>query len=174
MAVPPVGYLSNFARMSHVLQLRREGKTYQQIADITGLKKPERAQALVSRSIKRVLRETAEEIRSVELSRLELLITVLWDAALKDIDLPTPDYRKFDRLKQLIEAKLRWCGAQPVTDTDPLKGRISITINKFTNGQGSSPLPAPPLTIEDKTAAMQAERDLLQEEGVSEDRMEMY
>lgn len=147
MATPPPGYLSNFARMSHALQLRREGKTYQQIADITGLQKPEKAQRLVSNSIKRILRETAEEIRSIELSRLELLITTLWDRAIADLDGEVPDYRRFDRLKGLIEAKLRWCGAQPITDTDPLHGRISITINKFTNGTPSNGLPPPPLEL---------------------------
>lgn len=160
MASSPPGYQSHFARMSHVLELRRAGKNYQQIADICGFSKPERAQAYISKAIKRVLRETAEEIRSVELSRLELLIKTIWNKAIEEAEMPDPDFRRFDRLKGLIEAKLKWCGAQPITDEDPLKGRISITINKFTNGTlppAIISLPAP----DDKQREMEEELAML-------------
>lgn len=163
MASAPPGYQSHFARMSHVLELRRAGKNYQQIADICGFSKPEKAQAYISKAIKRVLRETAEEIRSVELSRLELLIKTIWDQAIIDAEQKDPDFRRFDRLKGLIEAKLKWCGAQPITDEDPLKGRISITINKFTNG---TPVNLPPAIIslpapDDKQREMEEELAML-------------
>lgn len=140
MAAEIPGYPSSFARMQHVLELRREGKTYRQIADQAGLKSEHAAQAMVSRAIKRVLRETAEEVRSVELSRLEVLIQCLWDKAIKDVNNLDPmadRYGRFDRLHKLLETKLKWCGAQAVEDhTDK---SVHITINKFTDAQ-----PAPP------------------------------
>ena len=150
MANAPAGYLSAFARMSHVLELRRAGKSYQQIADIVGLSKPEKAQALVTKAIKRVLRETAEEVRSIELSRLELLIKVLWDKALADVEKEDPDYRRFDRLKGLLESKLRWCGAQEVLDHSDKN--VTIIVQSFTknisNVNGSMLAPSPVLIEE--------------------------
>jgi hypothetical protein len=119
--------------MVYALELRREGKSYQEIADRCGLNSEHRAQALVSKSIKRVLRETAEEVRSVELSRLEVLITCLWDKALKDAK--NDDYRAFDRLRLLVGDKLKWCGAQAVLDGDPKDNRVTINVVSYTNTQ---------------------------------------
>jgi hypothetical protein len=134
--------------MQHVLELRREGKTYQQIADVVGLSSPHRAQTLVSRAIKRVLRETAEEVRSIELSRLEILIKCLWETTIKDLTQPDAsgiDFRRFDRLKQLLEAKLKWCGAQAVIE-DNRDQRVTIIVNSFTDKKPTeivNPAPAP-------------------------------
>jgi hypothetical protein len=136
MAQAPDGYPSAFARMQHVLELRRAGRTYQQIADIVGLAKPERAQALVSKAIKRILRETAEEVRGIELSRLDVLINLLWDKVIEDMKAPDPDYQRFDRVKGLIEAKLRWCGAQEIVDNSDK--RVTIIISSFVPKNGAA------------------------------------
>ncbi|MGH9317129.1 MAG: hypothetical protein ACRD1P_08485, partial [Thermoanaerobaculia bacterium] len=45
--------------------------------------------------------------------------------------LPAPDFRKFDRLRGLIEAKIRWCGAQPVVESLQ-DNRVQIVIQQFT------------------------------------------
>lgn len=141
---PPAGYPSAFARLSHVLELRRSGKTYQQIADIVGVNSPQKAQKLVGTAIKRVLKETAEEVRAIELSRLDVLIECLWDKVIKDMESTEPDYRKFDRLKGLIETKLRWCGAQQVVDNSDKS--ITIVVQSFTKNE-STPAPALPPAI---------------------------
>jgi len=146
MANAPEGYLSHFARMSHALELRRAGKNYQQIADITGLSSPQRAQKLVSTAIKRVLKETAEEVRTIELSRLDVLIECLWAKALDDVKKDNPEYARFDRLKALLETKLRWCGAQQVVDQSDKS--VTIVVQSFTNNQSAPAIPPPLQQIE--------------------------
>lgn len=126
-----------------MLELRRSGKTYQQIADIVGVARPEKAQKLVSTAIKRVLKETAEEVRAIELSRLDILIECLWDKVMADMENKEPDYRRFDRLKGLIETKLRWCGAQPAKDDDDRS--VTIVVQSFSNNKNApAPTPLPP------------------------------
>lgn len=141
-AAPPNGYPSDWARLQHALELRREGRSYQEIADRVGAASPGKAQALVSRAIRRVLRETAEEVRAVELSRIEALIQCLWDRTIADLDTADPDYRRLDRLKQLIETKLRWCGAQAVIEGQGADNRIQIYVNSYT-----TPAPKPPAQV---------------------------
>lgn len=127
----PAGYLSHFARLEHCLTLRREGKTYRQIADVCGLRDEKAAQILISKAIKRILRETAEEVRSIELSRLEILIKTLWDDAILDAKAKEPDFRRLDRVKQLLEAKLKFCGAQQVVEDHSSKS-VTIVVNSYT------------------------------------------
>jgi hypothetical protein len=140
----PTGYPSHFARMQHALELRREGKTYREIADLCRLSSENAAQRLISKAIGRVLKETAEEVRQVELSRLELLITTLWDKAVVEAVGEIPDYRKLDRVKGLIEAKLKYCGAVAVLEQGDKHGPIQIFINKFTDAQPAPTLINPP------------------------------
>lgn len=126
----PNGYPSTFARFEHALALRREGKTYQQIGDRLGIK-PEKAQKIVSHAIRRILKDTAEDVRQMELSRLELLIKTIWDDAITDAQAKVPDFRRLDRLKGLIESKLRYCGAQPVVENFN-DNRVQITVRQLT------------------------------------------
>lgn len=134
MSVAPPGYLSHFARWEHCLELRREGKSYRQIADSVGLKDEKAAQRIISKAIQRILKESAEEVRSIELSRLEVLIKTLWGKALTDVVGDKPDFRRFDRVKQLLETKLKFCGAQAVLEgVDGGKhGSVQIFIKSFT------------------------------------------
>lgn len=69
-------------------------------------------------------------MRSLELSRLEFLIGKLWTPAINEIDKEDPDFRKFDRLKSLIETKLRWCGAQEVVLNNN-DNRVQIIVQSF-------------------------------------------
>jgi len=126
--------------MNHVLELRREGRTYQEIAEIAQLRDAVAAQKLLSKAIKKVLKETAEEVRSVELSRMDVLIKTIWNKALKGVNVPDgvePDFRYFDRLKGLIEAKLRWCGAQPVEGNEDKS--VTIVVQSFTKNVHTTP-----------------------------------
>ena len=109
--------------------LRRQGASYAQIGERVGVSSA-RAATLVSKAIKRVLKEPAEDVRAIELSRIEIMISKLWTPALAELDQKDPDYRKFDRLKALIETKLRWCGAQQVIE-DHSDKRVQIIIQSF-------------------------------------------
>lgn len=161
MAQTLENYSSHFARLEHCLQLRREGRSYQQIADRVGLKDEHAAQRLISKAILRVLKETAEEVRSLELSRLELLISTLWEQALLDVEGESPDFRRFDRVKQLLETKLKFCGAQAVLDGQGKNQGVTIVINSFTkntqiNGANTALVP-----VSEGGADLEAELALL-------------
>lgn len=152
MAVAPAGYGSHFARLEHCLQLRREGQSYRQIADSVGLRDERAAQALISKAITRLLKESAEEVRAIELSRLELLITTLWSQAVLDVQGDTPDFRRFDRVKQLLETKLKFCGAQSVMDgaEGGKYGSIQIFIKSFTAHANPAVMPNTALQLADR------------------------
>lgn len=155
MSSPP-GYLSRFAQLSHALELRRAGRSYREIANVVGLKDEAAAQRLLSRAIRTVLRETAEEVRSIELSRLEILIKTLWDDAI--LDVKKDDYRKLDRVKGLIESKLKWCGAVAAIEDSERQG-VSIVINKFTSAVPAPPLPPPAPKILPSLAQIEAQTE---------------
>lgn len=147
----PVGFQSTFARYSRALELRREGKSYKEIADRLGLKSETSAQTLISKAIKRVLRSTAEEVRQLELDRIELLIKAVWEPAVKELtEVGSHTMTRFDRLRQLIEMKLKYCGAVPggneVTDK-----RVQIYINQYTHNSAQAvQLFPPPDVIDDE------------------------
>lgn len=147
-ATLPPGFSSRFEVLEAALKARREGRTYQQIAAIIGLKDEKTAQKIVSTAIKGILKETAEEVRSIELSRLELLIKTLWESAILDAQASRPDFRRLDRVKGLIEAKLKWCGATPVIEGGDNIGNVTITINRFTNVDAHVQQSAVPQTAE--------------------------
>lgn len=63
------------------LKLRREGKTYQEIADELQLSNKGNAHRLVKRALKMTLQEDADGVRALDGSRLEALIAAHWNAA---------------------------------------------------------------------------------------------
>lgn len=132
-ATAPRGYPSTFARFEHALELRREGRTYKEIGERLGVK-PEKAQVIVAKAIRRVLKETAEEVRQLELSRLEVLIQILWESAITDAQAAVPDFRRLDRVKGLIESKLKFCGAVPVVENFN-DNRVQIIVRQLTPPQ---------------------------------------
>ena len=135
------------ARLETILQRRREGRSYREIGTELSISST-KAQQLSSRAIRRLLRETAEEVRQLELSRLELLIGVLWEPAIADMTGPEPNAHRFDRLKGLIEAKLRWCGAVP-TITESTDNRVQIVVQQFTTPPPSAAIAATPVPAAD-------------------------
>lgn len=129
MLVTQQAIQKSFTRMEDILVLRRQGASYKTIGDRIGVSE-HRAATLVSKAIKRVLKEPAEDVRALELSRLETLIGKLWTPAIDELDKADPDFRKFDRLKSLIETKLRWCGAQEVI-LNQNDNRVQIIVQSF-------------------------------------------
>lgn len=58
---------------AQALKLRAEGKTFQQIADIMGEKRPQDARQRVVRALKDIRQEPAEQVIALETARLDLL-----------------------------------------------------------------------------------------------------
>ncbi len=69
------------ARQVRALELRRDGLTYELIAQALGYAQPAGAFRAVRRGLLVTLREPAEELRTLELARLDSLQEALWTDA---------------------------------------------------------------------------------------------
>ena len=70
-------------RQKTALELRLAGKTFREIAAELGYQSPHGAFDAVGGALKEVTREPAEDLRKMELQRLDALHAALWPAAIK-------------------------------------------------------------------------------------------
>ena len=100
------------------LELRKQGVTYAKIAEMLGLGGPSSAYAAVVTGMKEVLQEPAEELRTLEVTRLDALIEKLWP----QLDHPLLGLQAVDRVLKVMERRARLLGLDsPVkfAPTDP-------------------------------------------------------
>jgi len=65
-------------RIAKALELRKAGATYEKIAQLLGYASKGSAHTAVKNALKEITSRPAEEIRSIEITRLETIITILW------------------------------------------------------------------------------------------------
>lgn len=65
------------------LELRKAGLTFEKIAGQCGYKNAQLAHRAVSRAIRAIPKEAADEVRSLELERLDRLTLAVWPSAVK-------------------------------------------------------------------------------------------
>ena len=70
--------VSNKERQAKALELRKAGATYQQISDQLGYSNYKSAARSVKTALERLVREPAEELRNMELERLNHMLLTLW------------------------------------------------------------------------------------------------
>jgi hypothetical protein len=70
-------------RHRQALELRLAGNTFQEIADALGYKSKHGAFDAVGGALKEIIREPAEDLRKLELQRLDALHGALWASAVK-------------------------------------------------------------------------------------------
>ena len=75
--------LSALDRQMQALDLRKSGASFAQIAQALGYATPSGAHKAVMSAIKKTLREPAEEVRTLELERLDRLQMAAWTKAIK-------------------------------------------------------------------------------------------
>lgn len=73
---------------TQVVALRREGRTWDQIAQIVGYKDPSGAHSAYMRASARVVAEDVEAIRQIETERLDMLQSAYWTQAMSG-DVPS-------------------------------------------------------------------------------------
>lgn len=80
-------------RARDAVELRKAGASYRQIADRLGYKSSASAYSAVRRALEKTLREPTDELREIELQRLDALLVALWPARmrLKRPEFPTPE-----------------------------------------------------------------------------------
>lgn len=93
------------------LELRKAGKSFPAIAAALGYKGPAGAYRAVMSAIKRTMQEPADEVRKMELERLDALWEKTWKWA---IELDEP--KAVDRALKLMERRAKYLGLDaPVT-----------------------------------------------------------
>ncbi len=100
------------------LELRKQGVSYVKIAEMLGLAGPSSAYAAVVTGMKDVLQEPAEELRTLEVTRLDALIEKLWP----QLDHPLLGLQAADRVLKVMERRARLLGLDSpvkIAPTDP-------------------------------------------------------
>lgn len=91
-------------REVRVLELRRAGLTWANIADQVGYADPTGAYAAYKRAVKRVLKEPVQEVLDQELDRLDRLQVAVWPRAMKGDD------RAINTILRLMERRAKLLG----------------------------------------------------------------
>lgn len=72
--------LNTIERQARAVELRKSGHTFQQIADELGYAGHQGAYKAVMAALKKTLQEPTDELRSLELERLDTMLRSLWPA----------------------------------------------------------------------------------------------
>ncbi len=104
-------------RQTQALELRKRGKTFQDIADYLGYATAQGAYAAVEAALKRTQQQPADSVRQLEIERLDKLLDGLWDQATLGKEL------KVDRVLAIMDRRAKYLGLdKPVkfspTDAD--------------------------------------------------------
>ena len=109
-------------RHLQALELRKAGATYQAIADQLGYSNARGAHKAVASALKATLREPADEVRDLEVARLDAMLLPLWWRVQQG------DERAVDRALKIMERRARLLGLdapskseQSGSDGEPLK-----------------------------------------------------
>jgi len=92
------------------LEMRKAGKTYRAIADALGYKTAYGAQKAVMTALKKTLQDPSDEVRKLEIERLESMLDVMWEKRDK------PIYA--DRILRIMERRAKLLGLDAPTKTD--------------------------------------------------------
>ena len=104
------------------LELRRAGLTYDVIAERLGFSNRGSAYREVKNALKRTLQEPADELRTLEVDRLDRLQTALWANAMRG------DNHSVDRILRIAERRARLLGLDraPLPDVSGIDNAGSL------------------------------------------------
>ena len=104
--------LTSHERKLRALDLRKAGATYQMIADQLGYGGPSGAYKAVTSALKATLKEPADELRTMELERLDAMLLPLWRRV------QNGDERAVDRVLRIMERRAKLLGLDAPTKVD--------------------------------------------------------
>jgi DNA-binding CsgD family transcriptional regulator len=90
-------------REARALDMRKAGATYQQIANTLNVSRPA-AYKMVARSLHEMKAEHVDEVRQLELTRLDALVLALWKQALAG------DVQVVDRVLKIMDRRAAYLG----------------------------------------------------------------
>ncbi|QDU60012.1 hypothetical protein Pan216_08490 [Planctomycetes bacterium Pan216] len=92
------------SRQERALELRKAGLSYEEIAEKVGYSNRRSAHQAVTSALRKSSRETTEEVRLLELERLNRLLVSVWSSALKG------DEKSIDRALKILERRGKLLG----------------------------------------------------------------
>lgn len=96
-------------KRARVIELRMAGHTWQTIADQVGYANKGGAYKAWQQALAEITREPAEELRQLELDRLDRMLASVWPAAINPAN-PTVQHKAIDRVLAIEQARNRLLG----------------------------------------------------------------
>ena len=105
--------LTAVERQAKALELRKQGKGFVEIAKTLGYGGPSGAHKAVMTALKKTLQEPADELRTMELERLDALHAALWPQAIAG------KWLAVDRVLSVMERRAKLLGLDAPTKVAP-------------------------------------------------------
>lgn len=99
-------------KKQEALKLRAEGLTFREIAERVGYANRKTAAAAVRQSLQQSLQEPANEVRQLELARLDKLLSSIWGAAMLG------QWKAIDRILAIMDRRAKYLGLHAPTVTE--------------------------------------------------------
>jgi hypothetical protein len=122
-------------RQLQALELRKAGVSYQKIADALGYAHASGAHKAVESALKRTLQDPADEVRRLEVERLDAALFALWPSVTKG------QYKAVEVALRLMERRAKLLGLDAPTKTDVNNTGTQRVIIEYGNGQTAEPTP---------------------------------
>lgn len=104
--------ISALDKQKKALELRKAGVSYESIASVLGYKSASGAHRAVGAALKKTLQEPADDLRNLELERLDKLLSGLWSRASGGNEYAV------DRILKIMERRARLLGLDAPTKQD--------------------------------------------------------
>jgi hypothetical protein len=104
--------LSAHDRRLEVLRLRKAGKDFREIAAEVGYAGPSGAYQAFEAAMRETLREPADQVRALELERLDAMLRAVWPSALEG------ELRSIETVLRLMDRRARYLGLDAPTKVD--------------------------------------------------------
>lgn len=114
--------LSAVEKQCKALELRKQGKSYIEIATAVGYRKASGAHAAVKSALHKTLTEPADELRVLEAERLDALLAAVWEKA------KNGDPKAVDNALRIMERRAKLLGLDAPTATDITTGGGPLAI----------------------------------------------
>ncbi len=121
------------------LELRKAGVSYQRIAETLGYKDASGAWRAVKSALKKTLQEPAAELRTLEIERLDAMLSAIW-ASVKQVQ-----YGAQDRALKIMERRAKLLGLDApvkIAPVDPDGNKYELLV-KYENPNDKPTPPAP-------------------------------
>ncbi len=131
--------LNALEKQMQALELRKAGVSYSRVAEVLGYASASGAHKAVSSALKKTLQEPAAELRTLEIERLDAMLSAIW-ASVKQ-----GQYGAQDRALKIMERRAKLLGLDApvkIAPVDPDGNKYELLV-KYENPNDKPTPPAP-------------------------------